>query len=183
MTERRKTKIGVYELRNACKKTQFAKLFPEHQALFQSYWNKPGCGNCWRSLLEAIARQTDRIEDYFGDVEIDLGLIPEPRSAGIVAANTIVMNCGVSELQGAIDRLCSQNAGAKTFSLARWKDEVTVIVNVVDVEDRGRHVVVESSVTDLSKALSDLDESLPGPKAVAPSRYEDRIVAIVTVFS
>ena len=174
-----KPRIGVFEVRRAALKREFAALFPEHSALFHTYWTKPGCGDCWRTLLAAIARDQERARSFFGDVDLDLGAPPPKRSNQLAAATTIVWNCRVDELQGRVDVLSQENAGAKTFTLARWRDQVTCIVSVVDVPSPNhRHVIVECSIEELSDRLAAVRHD--GPTQVAASRHEDRIVAIVT---
>lgn len=175
--------IGHYELRNVAKKTAFAALFPEHQGLFQAYWNKPGCSDCWRALLKVIAQEPDRIKAYFGDVDIDLGEMPLPKEHQVVQATTVVMNCSLIDLQSRIDQLESQNAGAKIFALARWKDQITLIVNVVDTPVSGvRYLVFHTDVKDLSERLDAIEKDHPGPKQFTICRYEDLITCIATIF-
>lgn len=175
-----RTRIGIYEIRNAAKKKAFAALFPEHDWLFQNYWKKPGCSECWRSLLAAISSDVEKITNYFGDVDIDLGDMPPPRREEMVAATTMVFNCKIDELQDQLDKLQAQNSGIKTFTIARWKDQVTVIANVIAIPAQQVHRVIHATIDEASDRITACDQEYPGQKQFSAARYEDQLTIIAT---
>lgn len=119
--------ITTEDLKRACKKGDFRKLFPELRAQFDAYIQKPGCGHCAAQLISGLMEHPERLQEYFGEVELDV--TPPESFDPVGAANFSVINCSVHELE---DRLNALPAAAYQITVARYEDQVTAIINRLD---------------------------------------------------
>jgi len=119
--------ITAEDLKRASKKGDFRKLFPELRGQFDAYIQKPGCGHCAAQLINGLMEYPDRLQAYFGEVDLD---VTAPESFDPVGAtNFNVINCSVHELE---DRLNALPAAAYQITVARYEDQVTAIINRLD---------------------------------------------------
>jgi hypothetical protein len=119
--------ITTEGLKSACKKGEFRKLFPELRAQFDAYIQKPGCGHCAAKLISGLMNYPDKLRTFFGEVEFDV-VVPESFDP-VVATNFSVINCSVHELE---DRLNALPAATYQITVARYEDQVTVVINRLD---------------------------------------------------
>lgn len=122
-----KTIIDGERIRHATKKASFRNLFPELKERFDAYIQKPGCGACWRDLLEGILEREDMLREYFGDVEIQVER-PEARPENRGGFH-VIPDVSIYDLEDALNKL---PPGPKQIQAARYEDRITVIVNVLE---------------------------------------------------
>lgn len=114
-------KIGLLEIKQSLWDQRFRDLFPEHKKEIDEFLKNPGCP-CNTSLYQGILKHQDRLAKYFPGKEI----VAEVE----VSNNFKVINCTVDELEKELRKL---KPGRKQIAIARWENQVTVIVNEADI--------------------------------------------------
>ena len=120
--------ISLIDIKQALKDSRFRDSLPaELSEDIQKYLKNPGCAcnmPLYRKVLESCH---DQLVAYFpGRVPADLR-----EEAKRLAENKFsVINCSVDDLEEKLRRLPS---GRKQIAMSRYGDQVTVIVNELDV--------------------------------------------------
>ncbi len=121
-----KRKLGLLDVKQALLDTRFQDLFPELKADIQSALKNPACA-CNRPIYEKFFQFRDRLEKYFPNRVVETA----PAEITQLAQNNwTVINCHIKELEGKLRRLAP---GRKQLAVARYQDDVTVIVNELDI--------------------------------------------------
>ena len=110
---------------------EFRKLFPGLRDKMAQFLRNPGCG-CNRALYREIARHPAVIEQYYKSKGVKMEKAPTLSGKDVITNDFQVINCSIDELE---DRLRRLGPGPKQLAVARFRDQVTVIVN--DVSRKG----------------------------------------------
>lgn len=121
-------KIGLSDVKLALKDSRFRDSLPEN---FKEDVNKfilnPGCPSCSVPLFRRLLKEAvPQIEAYFPGREIEAvseTTVKEKHD------NWLVINCNINELETRMRKL---PPGRKQISMARFQDQVTVIINEMD---------------------------------------------------
>jgi len=122
-------KIGLLDVKNALKDPRFRETLPENLTPeLVKYLNNPGCGSCGIKLFRKILRDCRKqLGDYFPGRE----LYKEEEEMEKLAENHwSVINCRIDELE---DKLRDLPPGRKQIAMARYEDQVTIVVNEIDI--------------------------------------------------
>lgn len=101
------------DIKQALNHQQFRELFPELKEEIGKFLQKPGC-SCNKSLFNKIHKYPERLQKYFPTKKI-------AKEEG----KWKVINCNVDELE---DKLRHLPQGQKLVSLARYENQVTVVI-------------------------------------------------------
>jgi hypothetical protein len=117
-----KNKITLLDIKQAMKDSRFRdSLSPEFQEDVKKYLSNPGCQCNNPIYLRIIKECKKQIQEYYPNKEI---VLPEEE---LQAANHwMVINCKVEELEKKLKEL---NPLHKQISMARYQDQITVVIN------------------------------------------------------
>jgi hypothetical protein len=123
-----KTKIGLGDIKVALRDERFKKSLPENfRDDILKFEKNPGCA-CNISFYKKIFKEAkDILKEYFPgkDIpDIDKEIIELSKN------NFSVINCGVEELESYLKKL---GPGRKQIAISRYEDQVTVILNELDL--------------------------------------------------
>lgn len=124
---KRKRRVSIHEIKQALLDKRFRDSLPKDLAEdVQKFLKNPGCACNHPIYVKVMKTAPKQVAEYF-----PLKLAPEPeeieRELDKLAKNDWqVINCHISEL-GA--QLRSLGPGRKQLDIARWQDQVTVVVN------------------------------------------------------
>ena len=121
-------KIRIAEVKQALRDPEFRKkLPPELKADIQKYEQNPGCP-CNLPIYQNILKKGGRqLLEYFLNHEVTN---PDEELAALAQNHFTVINCHVDELEVKLKAL---PPGRKQLGIARYNDQVTVIVNELDL--------------------------------------------------
>jgi hypothetical protein len=123
------SKITLLEVKQALRDSRFrASLGETFREDMQKYEQNPSCA-CNFKIYERVATEakTQLMAYYPGRV----GVIDAAEEAKRLAQNHFsVINCHINELE---EKLRALPPGRKQIESARWEDQVTVIVNELDI--------------------------------------------------
>lgn len=109
-------KLSLLEVKQALWDERFRALFPEHKKEIAEFIGNPGCA-CNTDLYRKLLQYPDRLAKYFPTRDV---------SAQADQSNVSVINCHIDELESRLKKLTKQH---KQVAIARWQDQVTVIIN------------------------------------------------------
>jgi hypothetical protein len=121
-----KRKLGILDVKQAIFDERFQKLFPELKEDIDRVIKDPTC-SCNRSIYLKFFQYKDRLEKFFPNRYI------EPVEESIAENHWTVINCHVTELEGKLRKL---PPGHKQLAVARYEDQITIVVNHLDVFNR-----------------------------------------------
>lgn len=119
-------KLSLLDIKQALWDKRFRDLFPEHSAEINKFIENPGCA-CNVDFYKKLMQHKDRLQEYFPTKEI---VTPQEEAESLAQNHWKVINCTAQELEG---KLKSLGKGRKQIAVARWQDQVTVVVNELDV--------------------------------------------------
>ena len=115
--------IKIATIKKALQDRDFRNQYSEYQKEIDEWINNPDC-KCNAPLYNAILADTSRLEKYFGE-EIVITDPPMPEEPEQVNQWSVI-NCHIDELDNHLQGL---SHGPKFITIARWEDQVTVIIN------------------------------------------------------
>jgi len=120
-------KITIRDIKNALKDSRFRLGLPKDmESEVDEFLKNPGCP-CHMPLYKKILSSCrDQLSKYFPGKSPPDALEEERRLA---ENRWSVINCHVDELESRLSRL---GPGRKQIDVARWNDQVTVVVNELD---------------------------------------------------
>lgn len=121
-----KRKLGVLDVKQAIFDERFQKLFPELSEDINKVLKDPGCA-CNRSIYLKFFEYKDRLQSFFPNRIIES---IEEEKTKLAENHWNVINCNINELESKLRKL---PPGRKQLAVARYEDQVTVIVNHLDV--------------------------------------------------
>jgi hypothetical protein len=119
-------KLGILDVKQAIFDERFQKLFPELKEDIDKVIKDPTCA-CNRSIYLKFFQYKDRLEKFFPNRAVES---VEEEKQKLAENNWTVINCPIAELEGRLRKL---PPGRKQIAVARFEDQVTVIVNHLDI--------------------------------------------------
>jgi hypothetical protein len=121
-------KISLTDVKRALKDARFRTTLPkEMEKDLDEFLNNPGCA-CHVPLYRRIVKECkEQLQRYYPEMEVP---DQEEDLKKLAENNWSVINCHIDELQ---DRLSKLGPGRKQLDVARWEDQVTVVVNDLDI--------------------------------------------------
>ena len=117
-------KVSIQEVKEALKDPEFRnKLPPELDEDIRKYEQNPGCPcnlGIYRNVLSLASKE---LLQYYPGREV---VNPETELPPLRQNNFTVINCSILELEGKLKEL---GLGDKQIAIARYEDQVTVIIN------------------------------------------------------
>jgi hypothetical protein len=121
-------KITLAEIKKALKDSRFRLTLPkEMEKDVEKFLDNPGCA-CHVPLYRKIAKECrEQLQRYYPNLEI-----PEDDDdlKKIADNHWSVINCHIDELESKLSKL---GPGRKQLDVARWEDQVTVVINELDL--------------------------------------------------
>lgn len=120
-------KISLMEVKLALKDERFRNSLPKDlEGEVNQFLNNPGCA-CNVPLYRKILKDCgDQLEKYYPNSELEK--VEEIKN--IAENQWTVINCSISELESKLRKL---GPGRKQLDMARYEDQVTVIINELDM--------------------------------------------------
>ena len=109
-------RLTLLDLKQSLWDDRFRKFFPEYQTEINEFLHNPGCA-CNAPLYQKLMKHKDRLQQYFPTKEV-----------GVLEDNPAwkVINCHIDDLEKNLRKLPK---GQKQVAIARWEDQVTVVIN------------------------------------------------------
>lgn len=122
------SKISLSDIKKALKDSRFRLSLPkEMEKEVDEFLNNPGCA-CHIPLYKKIMKECkDQVKKYYPDLEVP---DQEEEIRKLAENNWSVINCHIDELEKKLSKL---GPGRKQLDVARWQDQVTVVVNELDI--------------------------------------------------
>ena len=125
MSTGEKQRIKLLDIKQALLDDRFRKILPDElTADVQKFLQNPGCA-CNHPIYRRVAKiASKQLAEYFPTKEP-----VEDIEETIAQNNWTVINCSISELASKLRNL---GPGRMQLDVARWEDQVTVVVNHLD---------------------------------------------------
>ena len=122
-----KKKITVQDIKQALLDARFRETLPQElEGDIQKFLHNPGC-SCnhpiYRRVMQVAAKQ---LADYFPTKDIQ---VPSTAVEPLSRNQWGVINCSIHELENHLKKL---GPGRKQLDIARWQDQVTVVINELE---------------------------------------------------
>jgi len=124
----KKNEITLLDIKTALRDSNFRAKLPEKLTPdVQKFLQNPSC-TCNFPIYEKILREAkEAIQEYFPDKQYKS---MDEKAEQLSRNNWTVINCTIGELEY---RLKALPAGRKQIAISRFEDQVTVIVNDLEV--------------------------------------------------
>lgn len=120
--------ISLLDVKKALRDSEFRKTLPESLLPdVQKFLNNPGCACNVPIYRKVMKFGGEQLKKFFPDRIL---VTPEEEEAKLAKNNWSVINCSIGELENNLKKL---NKGRKQIAVARYEDQVTVIVNELDI--------------------------------------------------
>lgn len=121
-------RVRIQEVKQALQDPEFRKkLPPELKSDVQKYEQNPGCPCNLPIYMNVLKKAAKQLSEYYPDREIET---PDEELSRLAENHFMVFSCHINELES---KLRSLAPGRKQLAVARWEDQITVIVNELDV--------------------------------------------------
>lgn len=121
-------KITINDVKKALKDSRFRMMLPKDMEKdLDEFLNNPGCA-CHIPLYRKVIKDCkEQLKKYYPTMDVpdhdeDLKKLAEN--------NWSVINCHIDELENMLKKL---PPGRKQLDVARWEDQVTVVINELDI--------------------------------------------------
>jgi hypothetical protein len=120
--------ISLLDVKRALRDSEFRKELPSSLLDdVQKFLNNPGCV-CNVPIYRKIMKfGGEQLKKYFSEKIL---VTPEEEEAKLAKNNWSVINCSIGELEANLKKL---NKGRKQIAISRYEDQVTVIINELDI--------------------------------------------------
>ena len=120
--------ISLLDVKRALRDSEFRKELPSSLLDdVQKFLNNPGCV-CNVPIYRKIMKfGGEQLKKYFSEKIL---VTPEEEEAKLAKNNWSVLNCSIGELEANLKKL---NKGRKQIAISRYEDQVTVIINELDI--------------------------------------------------
>jgi hypothetical protein len=120
-------RVTIHDIKNALLDERFRDSLPEElQEDMQKFLKNPGCACNHPIYLRVMRKARKQISDYFPAKETPSEEDFVKEAQKLAKNEWQVINCNINELAQALRDL---GAGRKQLDIARWQDQVTVVVN------------------------------------------------------
>ena len=130
--------ISVIDVKNALKDENFRNTLPESlKDPVQKFLSNPNCSCNLKIYQQILSEAKEQITSYYPDKSY---VNPEEQAKvqaqvaeqtkRLAPNNFKVINCSIGELEETMKKL---PAGRKQVTLARWEDQVTVLINELEL--------------------------------------------------
>jgi hypothetical protein len=121
-------KISLMDVKKALKDSRFRLTLPkEMEKEVDEFLNNPGCA-CHIPLYRKVVKDCkEQLRKYYPNLEIP---DHEEEVKKLAENNWSVISCHIDELE---KRLSKLGPGRKQLDVARWEDQVTVVINDLDI--------------------------------------------------
>jgi len=124
----KKKSIRLMEVKQALRDSRFRDSLPEHmKPQVEEFIKNPGCPcnvPLYREILKNCKKQ---LQDYFPGLELS---DVEEEIKQIAENHWTVISCNIRELENKLRKL---PPGRKQLAVARYEDQITVVVNELDI--------------------------------------------------
>lgn len=122
------SRISIRDVKNALKDSRFRLTLPKEIApQVEQFLDNPGCA-CHAPLYRRLLKECgDQLSRYYPGMDIP---DQEEEIRRLAENRWSVINCHVDELES---RLAKLPPGRKQLDVARWEDQVTVVINELDM--------------------------------------------------
>ena len=120
--------ISLLDVKRALRDSEFRKELPSSLLDdVQKFLNNPGCV-CNVPIYRKIMKfGGEQLKKYFSEKIL---VTPEEEEAKLAKNNWSIINCSIGELEANLKKL---NKGRKQIAISRYEDQVTVIINELDI--------------------------------------------------
>lgn len=120
-------KVNVHDIKQALLDDRFRSILPEDLTEdVNKFLKNPGCACNHPIYMNVMKKATKQIAEYFPMKE-ELDPVEMEKEIELLAKNEWqVINCHINDLAQELRKLGS---GRKQLDVARWQDQVTVVVN------------------------------------------------------
>jgi hypothetical protein len=121
-------KISLIDVKKALRDSRFRLTLPkEMEKDVEEFLNNPGCA-CHVPLYKKVIKECkEQLEKYYPNLEIPN---QEEELKKLAENHWSVINCHINELENKLSKL---GPGRKQLDVSRWEDQVTVVVNDLDI--------------------------------------------------
>lgn len=122
-----KRKVTLHDIKQALLDNRFREtLPPELEKDIEKFLNNPGC-SCNVAIYQKVAKlAAKQLSDYYPSKDVqDPTSVPER----LARNQWMVFSCSIHELEEKLKKL---SPGRKQLEIARWQDQVTVVVNELE---------------------------------------------------
>jgi hypothetical protein len=122
-------KISLLDVKQALQDERFVASLPESlKKGAEKYIKDPGCACNNQFIVDILKGANKELREYYpAATEV---VDPDEEMEKLSKNNWKVFSCHVDELEGHLQKLPH---GRKQIDMARWEDQVTVIVNELDI--------------------------------------------------
>lgn len=118
--------VGLLDIKQALFDSRFRKLFPEYKDEFAEFDKNPSC-TCNVPLYKKLLEKKEALQSYWPDRDI---VSSQEEMDKLSENHWTVINCHIDELEFKLRKLPK---GRKQLAIARYDDQVTVVVNELDL--------------------------------------------------
>lgn len=121
-------KISLMDVKKALKDSRFRLTLPkEMEKEVDEFLSNPGCA-CHIPLYRKVVKDCkEQLRKYYPNLEVP---DHDEEVKKLAENNWSVISCHIDELE---KRLSKLGPGRKQLDVARWEDQVTVVVNDLDI--------------------------------------------------
>lgn len=125
-----KRKVTIHDIKQALLDDRFRATLPETLAEdVQKFLKNPGCACNHPIYMNVMRKASKQVSEYFPTKDEPNAEEMEKEIDKLSQNNWQVINCHVNDLATELRKL---GAGRKQLDVARWQDQVTVVVNHLD---------------------------------------------------
>lgn len=126
-----KKKISLQDVKTALLDKRFRDTLPtELSEDIRKFLRNPGCACNHPIYKNVVVKAGPQLAAYYPTMEALRTEDVEAEEAKLAQNSWTVINCSIHELR---DRLRELPNGHKQLDIARWEDQVTVVVNELDL--------------------------------------------------
>lgn len=125
----KKKRISLLDVRQALQDERFVASLPESlQKDAEKYLKDPGCACNHEFIINILRDASKQLKEYYPSATEVVN--PDEELENLAKNNWKVFSCHVDELEKKLQKLPH---GRKQIDMARWEDQVTVIINELDI--------------------------------------------------
>jgi len=122
-----KKRVTVHDIKQALLDERFRASLPgELQDDVQKFLKNPGCACNHPIYIRVMRKARKQVSEYFPSIETPTEEEFEQEAERLAKNDWQVINCSIHELTEELRKL---GPGRKQLEIARWQDQVTVVVN------------------------------------------------------